>query len=93
MLLAMRLLTNHRVFIPAVVLAVVFSWLASGRRRGAFGRQIFGCAAGLFWIFIVVIVLTTGFFWLLLIWPLVYMLFIYRHAKRTGEEPFQRTDG
>lgn len=81
-LLAFRLLTHHGAFIPMVVLAVVFSFLASSAKH-SLRRRVFGFFAGLSWIFIVVIVLTTGYFWLLLIWPVVWGLFIYRKEERT----------
>jgi predicted membrane protein len=95
-LLAARLLTHHSAFIPAIVIALVFSVLAGRGRLSPAGR-IFGLIAGLAWIFIIILILSTGFFWLLLIWPIIWIIFFYRRQQKLqqsgGSTRFQTRPG
>ncbi|MDR0298081.1 MAG: LiaF-related protein [Streptococcaceae bacterium] len=81
LLLAMKLFTSRPGFIPAIVIAVVFSALAANaRNNNTTARSVFGCVGGVAWLFIIVYVLTTGFFWLALIWPVIWLAAFYRRA-------------
>ncbi|MDR0199397.1 MAG: LiaF-related protein [Streptococcaceae bacterium] len=94
LLLASRLFVARPAFIPAAIIAIVFT-LLTNRANVQLQKQIFAFIALIAWVSIIIMVITTGYFWLALVWPIIWAILFYRPSASMGggQNQAQRPSG